>query len=216
MRCPEEIAVGALVLNALEPDEQQHLQQHLAGCAVCSHTFTELAELPHVLARVVPDDASAEPEAPPAMSELAFQRLRQQAAVRPRRPHQRFLLVAAALLVLVGGGVVAGLETADRTVLTSTVSATDGTVRARAELTSSESGTSITLVLDGVRPGEQCQLIVVGRDGREEIASTWTATYSGEASVMGSVGMQPREFDRMIIRTLDGRTLLTLEARLPK
>jgi len=215
MRCPEEITVGALVLNVLEPEEQQQMQRHLAGCALCSGTFKELADLPRVLARVVPDDESATPVPAPALSQVAFQRLRHEAAGKPRRRLQRHLLVAAALLVLLVGGVVAGLQAAEQPTPTSTVSATDGNVQARADLTPSDFGTRITLVLSGVRPGEQCQLIAVGRDGQEEIASTWTASYEGAASVTGSVGIQPSQLDHLVIRTLDGRTLLTLGVPLP-
>lgn len=216
MRCPEELAIGALVVNALEPDERLQLQLHIAGCADCRTTHRELADLTRALDLVTPKDLTAMARRP-APSELAYQRLRQVAARQPRRRAHRRLLIAAAALVIAAGGVAVavGLEQAEREASTSTVSASEGTVDARVVLTSTESGTRITLVLNGVAPGERCQLVAVGRDGEEEVASTWTATYAGAASVTGNVQLERSEVDQLIIRTLDGRTLVTLDAGQP-
>ena len=50
----------------------------------------------------------------------------------------------------------------------------------------------------------------VSRDGRRQTVSDWTATYSGTAHVIGGARMKPQDIDRLIIRTPDGRTLLSL------
>jgi hypothetical protein len=90
------------------------------------------------------------------------------------------------------------------------VSASQGEVRAQAQLRPIGSGTMVTLALHGVESGERCQLMVVSRDGRWEKASDWTATYSGTAEVVGSVPIKPQDIEKLVIRTPDGRTLLTM------
>ena len=61
------------------------------------------------------------------------------------------------------------------------------------------------------RPGDPVTFgVAVSRDGRWETASDWTATYEGTAHVIGAVPMKPQDIDRLLIRTPDGRTLLTM------
>lgn len=209
MRCPQEVAVGALVIGALEPEEHLDLQRHLSECARCTGTQRELADLTRTLDLVTADDVASMASSP-GPGELAYERLRHEAARRQHRRAPRRLLIAAALLVvLAGGGAAVGLEQAERAAI-STVSASQGTVHAQVVLLATESGTRITLILDGVRPEERCQLIAVDRDGREEIASNWTASCAGAAGVAGSVSTQRGDIDHLVIRTLDGQTLVTL------
>jgi anti-sigma-K factor RskA len=217
MTCMHEIDVGAYVLDALEPEERLRVRAHLATCPDCRATLRELEGLPRVLALVAAPESQPRvlPEAP---SELAFRRLAHRAtAVRPApRPvsvghHPRRWVIAAAAAAVVGvaggvGGVVASLGPAAPTA----VSATSGAVHARAELTAADGGTTINLALDGVASGERCELVAVSRDGRRETASDWTATYEGTAHVIGAVKIKPQDIDRLVIRTPDGRTLLSM------
>ncbi len=209
MRCPQEVEVGALVIGALEPEEHLEMQRHVSECARCAGTQRELADLTRALDLVTADDVMSMAGSP-APSELAYERLRHEAARRQHRQAPRRLLIAAAMLVVTAGGAAVGLEQAEHHAATAALSAVDGTVHAQAVLTPTETGTRVTLILDGVRPGERCQLVAVGRDGQEEIASNWTASYAGAAGVAGSVSTQRGDIDRLVIRTLDGQTLVTL------
>lgn len=218
MTCAHEIEVGAYVVDALEPDERMRVRAHLATCPDCRATLRELQGLPRLLAQVPAPDAQPRvlPEAP---SELAFRRFQHRAAAtRPRaraqgspagRPRRWVLAAAAAAVVGVAGGI--GGVVATRGPAGSTaVSASSGAIHARAELTASSGGTTIDLALGGVPSGQQCELVAVSRDGRWETASDWTATYTGTAHVVSAVRMKPQDIQRLVIRTPDGRTLLTM------
>jgi anti-sigma-K factor RskA len=123
---------------------------------------------------------------------------------------RRWVLVAAAAAVVgVAGGAGGVVASMDPTAPTA-VSATAGEVHARAQLTASSGGTRISLVLDGVPSGQRCELVAVSKDGRWETASDWTANYAGTARVIGSVPMQPADIDRLVIRTPEGQTLLSM------
>lgn len=202
--------MGALVIHALEPDEQLEMARHVSECARCAGTQRELADLRQALDLVTADDVTSMAGSP-APSELAFERLRHEAVRGRHRRGPRRLLIAAALLVVAAGGVAVGLEQTEHHAATATVSAVDGTVHAQAVLTPTETGTRVTLTLNGVRPGERCRLVAVGRDGQEEILSSWTASYAGAATVAGSVSTPRGDLDYLVIRTLDGQTLVTLQ-----
>jgi hypothetical protein len=119
------------------------------------------------------------------------------------------LVAAAAAVVGVAGGAGGVMASMGPTAPTA-VSATAGAVHARAQLTPSAGGTRISLALDGVPSGQRCELIAGSRDGRWETASDWTANYAGTARVIGSVPMAPEDIDRLLIRTPDGQTLLSM------
>ena len=216
MTCAHEIDVGAYVLDALEPEERQRVRDHLRTCAVCTATLRELEVLPRLLARVPAPEPAPTPvtEAP---GELAFRRLHRRAtaaagatASAPTRGPRRWLLVAAGVVAVgVAGG--AGAVVASSGPAASTkVSATAGPVHARAELTAASGGTAISLSLDGVASGQRCRLWAVSRDGRWETASDWTVDYLGTAHVTGTVRIRPQDIGRLVVRTVDGRTLLSM------
>jgi hypothetical protein len=203
--------VGAYVLDVLEPDERERMQHHLDSCRTCHAALLDLAALPTRLAAVTAADVlGARP--PDVPSELAFRRLHAVATgeARRRRRRARGVTVAAALVVVgVAGGVVA-LRSADGPPQPDVVTAAAGAVHARAALTATQNGTRVVLTLEGVPADEQCRLVAVGLQGQRQTASTWTATYDGDASVTGWLSMRPGDIDRLVIETLDGTTLLTL------
>jgi hypothetical protein len=217
MTCAHEIEVGAYVIDALEPEERTRMRAHLRTCAVCTASLEELEGLPAVLGKVpVPEVAPRVlTEAP---SELAFRRLQSRASAgrvaaareaAPLRGRRWVLVAAAAAAVGVAGGT--GIVMASQGPSAPTaVSATAGAIHGRAQLTPSSGGTRISLALDGIAPGQRCELVAVSRDGRWETASDWTATYAGSAHVIGSVPISPQDIDRLVVRTPDGRTLLTM------
>jgi hypothetical protein len=218
MTCMHEIEVGAYVLDVLEPDEWLRVRAHLTTCPDCRATLRELEGLPRLLAQV-PGPRPEPRVVVEAPSELAFRRLQHRAkAERPSAPARdgatgrpRRWVLAAAAAAVVGiaggaGGVVASLGASAPTA----VSATAGPVHGRAELMPSPGGTTISLALDGVASGQRCELMAVSRDGRWERASDWTANYEGTAHVVGGVTIKPQDIARLVVRTPDGRTLLSM------
>jgi anti-sigma factor RsiW len=211
--CAREIDVGAYVIDALEPAERERMREHLRTCAACRASLRELGGLPGLLARVPAplDTPHAVPEGP---GELAFRRLHRSAtaATAPAGPgrSRRWLLVAAAVVAIGAAGGVGEMVASSGTQGPTSVSATAGAVHGRADLSPTAAGTSITLALDGVASGQRCELVAVSRDGRWQTASDWTASYSGTAHVTGTVRIRAQDIDRLLIRTPDGRTLLSM------
>jgi hypothetical protein len=154
----------------------------------------------------------------PVPSELAFRRLRSATGAgpvrhrAPRRPARRWLLAAAAVLVVGGAAAGAVAATSGGTPAPETVTASAGALHVTASISPAATGSRITLALNGVPEGQSCELTVQARDGHWETASRWTADYEGEAHVTGDVRIAPQDLQRLVVRTLDGRTLLSMAA----
>lgn len=136
------------MLGALDADERERVEAHLAGCAECSVELGELAPLPGLLQRV--------PEAD---------------VIRATDP-------------------VTGLH-------------------AQVTLTSSPRGTDLALKLTGVTAGEECSLVASAGDQRD-VTACWDATYTGEATFIGSTYFAVDQIDMLVIETPAGRALLTM------
>ena len=208
-RCREQVTVGPYVLGVLEPVDRDQMQQHLSTCAACTAELDDLAGLRRHLAAVDPADLVDPPTLVPG--ELAFRRF--EAAVRQTRRHarRRGIAVAAAVVLAVavtGGALV--MRSHDQPQQPQVISAAAGGVHGRAVLTPTQNGTQVQLTFGGVRSHERCRLVAVGRDGSRQTASTWTATYEGDVSVTASLSSRPRDIDRFVVETLDGKTLLIL------
>jgi anti-sigma factor RsiW len=213
VNCRHAVDVGAYVVDALEPDERQALAAHLPTCAECTAELRDLERLPALLA-LVPGPAAGEPV--PVPSELAFRRLQRSATgAHPARhraaraPRRRWLLLAAAVIVLGGAGA-AGVVATSGSAGPETVSASAGALHVQAAITPVASGSRIALTLSGVPQGQQCELTVQAGDGHWETASRWTADYAGTAQVTGTVRIAPGDLKQMVVRTPDGRRLVTL------
>ena len=214
-RCPDQVNVGAYVLGALEPDERERMQRHLGRCPACSADLDELAALPTSLA-AGPRAQALDGRRPVVPSERAFRRLHAVATGERRRRRRAAAAVAAAVLVVsVGVAGVVALRSADGPPQRDVVTAAAGAVHAQAALTATQNGTRVVLTLEGVPANEQCRLVAVSRHGQRQTASTWTATYHGEASITGWLSMPPGDIDRLVVETLDGDALLTLPSPQP-
>jgi hypothetical protein len=207
--CPVEESLGVLVLGALDPAERDQVETHARECASCAAMLSELAPLPGLLHRI---DLPALDDQPPAyLLDRAIEQARaEEPVLRPLRGWKVIALVgaaAAAAVVLVVSMLVSNQPHSFTVAATSPV--TD--VEASVTVTPTDSGTELDLTLEGVAAGEHCQLVVVGRDGEREVASTWIANYEGEASIIGNTWITRADLRRFEITTLDGRTLVTVD-----
>jgi hypothetical protein len=120
-------------------------------------------------------------------------------------------VIAAALLVpaLLGGGEPTPHPAASRSIV---VDRTDPrtSVYANVTLDREDSGTQLTLVLGGVRPGEHCRLVARNAAGREETAASWVATYTGTASVTGTTSFPRKSITSLQVVRGDGVVLVSL------
>jgi hypothetical protein len=213
VRCEHEISVGAYVLDALEPDEQLLMQQHVHECPVCSAAVQELEGLPRLLAGV---PTPGETPIAPAPSEFAFERFRRSAtavAAPPRRRGRwRWAVASAAAALVIGGAVATGVAVTATVAAPETVEAVHNGVHVVATYLPATTGTDVTVALDGIPMGQQCELVAVSRSGREEVAGSWTVTSAGTYQWSGWVAMEDEDVATWEVRTADGRPLVSVPA----
>ena len=206
--CPVEESLGVLVLGALDPVERDQVEAHARECPSCAAMLSELAPLPGLLHRV---DLPTLEDPPAYLLERAIAQARadEPVALKRRRWKAAALVVAAAaaVVVLLVSMLVSNQPHSFTVSATSPVTDVEATIR----IMPTDSGTELDLTLEGVDAGEHCQLVVVGRDGEREVASTWIANYEGEASIIGNTSIMRADLRHLEVTTLDGRTLVTVE-----
>lgn len=227
-----EIALGALVLGALDPAEREQVEAHVQTCPACAAALAEIAPLPGLLHRAALSPAELELEPAPQRildGALASVRAEQAAAapapapapvgpasaplapvvpLRRRRLLPLLAAVAVAVLALVLGGAVWQARHQGPTTMTASGASVANGVKATVVMTPTEAGTTLDLTLSGVTPGEHCSLVAVSSTGTHEVTSTWVANYEGEATITGSTGISLADIARFDITTPDGQTLL--------
>jgi hypothetical protein len=220
MTCRLTVDLGAYLLGALEPAEEERLRAHLGTCPECRDECTQLCGLPGRLGALTPNDLEGlealegleTTEPSPAM----FDGLLRRAAEETRRRNRRRRVAGAAAAAAVLAAVVAGALTVTggpgHAPESTTVSATnDAThVQASARLTSRSWGTQVALRLSGVAPGQRCVLVARARNGGRDTAASWVATYNGTADIRGTTAIPRDELRRLDVLTRSGRRLLTL------
>jgi hypothetical protein len=223
------MALGVYVLGALEPGERAEVERHLATCPGCRGELTELAPLPGLLGRLslpevptaVPASAAADQPAAQPGPDLLDRVLHQAAAVRAaeaappaaRRRWRWLVAAAAAVVLLAGGGIaVARHNTARPTTQPPAAVATDPTTHVILQASTSARGwgTSLDVQVRGAPPGQRCRLLAVDRDGHQEIAATWQATYAGRATVTGATAIPATGLVALQVVDDAGRALVNL------
>jgi hypothetical protein len=175
--CPTTAtALGAYVLGALEPEERRRFEEHLDHCAICTAELAEFATIPALLDRARPEDLEPIEVTPsPELFDRVSAAARGTSAPAPHS--RRWLLVAAAVLALlgVGAGVViwAANQPAD------TVTATSGPVQVTMKASGDDEGTAIDVTVAGLGPGEICRLVAVDADGEHYPAGEWYVSDEG-------------------------------------
>jgi hypothetical protein len=104
------VDVAAYVLGILDEPDDAAFSQHFANCPRCRAEFREFSDLPRLLDQVKPNRTARQrshPPAAPGKQVLARALEEISAERRTRRGHTRWLVAAAATLVVGTGGVVA-------------------------------------------------------------------------------------------------------------
>jgi len=219
------IALGAYLLEALDPAEAVEVRSHLAGCAACRDELALLAPLPGVLSRLgargslampAPAAPPPVPSAPPGLLERTVAEIG-----RRRRSLRLRLRIAAGFgaLTLAGAGVAAGFLIAGHVnapppaqvaaVHASGTNPANG-VRVTADVFREDWGSSIHLTVSGVKPGDDCQLWAVGRSGAQQELGSWRVGYEGWATVDGATDMPAAQISTLKVVTSSGSNLMTL------
>jgi anti-sigma factor RsiW len=180
----DPIELGALALGLLTPEQIRAARQHLTGCAMCRREYEELTEMTGVLGELPPE---AFLDGPPD-GDLVLQRTLRQIRAETGAHRRRKVLgmVAAAAVVvaaIAGGGVAIGRASvplvpppgtsAGAVVLAG--SGADG-VTMRATLGPAASWVRLTASVAGIPAGQRCRILVVARDGSQEVAGSWVVS----------------------------------------
>jgi len=194
------LLLGGYLLGGLDEQDVQTVDGHLRTCAECREELDHLGVVPGLLQRL-PHNLRSAPLAPPSPVHLEtlLRQVRAGRRARQRRARLQWLAAAAAVLVLMVGGVfyvtrgsavlpvpapttATTVQAAGRTVdFTSTVGCSGEAV-----LIGRQWGTSIAVRLKSLPPGGPYILEVVDRNGHAEQAATWGQTASGGATVTGA------------------------------
>ncbi|WBB59055.1 zf-HC2 domain-containing protein [Streptomyces sp. WMMC500] len=227
--------VGAYAIGALEHDEAERFEEHLAGCERCAAALAELVPVADMLADVPPPQ---EQEPPPGALDRLLAEL---TAVRARQRRVRRKLVvavAAAAVVAVAAPVVTAVvltgdepaEQRQEDVAGQEVRAVDPEtgVEARIGMRPVTWGTSVDLDLRGVTGPRRCDLQAVGKDGSHETVTSWgvpadgygagtgrNAGASGQGGgnslrTSGGTSMSPDDIDHFEVVTSDGDRLVVV------
>jgi anti-sigma factor RsiW len=206
MTCPVTTDLGAYVLGALEPGERHHVEGHLADCPACAAELAELEPLPALLDRVPREDL--EPVAVTPSPEL-FDRLVAAADLRPARRRGRLLLVAAALVAVLGlGAGVTWWLTGDDA---RTSSAVAGSVEATLTASSARDGSALDVTVAGLRSEELCTMVAIDDDGRRHPAGEWRTSEAGDGRWVGWSAVEPSSLDEVVLLGDGGRELVRLD-----
>jgi hypothetical protein len=225
-------SLGVYVLGAIDPAERGLVDAHLVTCRDCRDELAGLAGLPALLARVNPDEISricADDTVRPMGSddhppEELLGTVLGLAEARRRRNRWRYLSVAAAVVVI-AGGLFAGLSSATSTTVTHTVliggagtgtwdsaSGTNQATGATATVAYSHQlwGNAFQVLVNRIPLGTTCQLWVVHPDGsRTQVAAWTTARDEGKVWYGGSMPSTAGSINKFEI-TAGDRLLLTV------
>lgn len=194
----DPVELGALALGLLTPEQARAAQWHLTGCAMCRREYEELTEMTGVLGELPPE---AFLDGPPD-GDLVLQRTLRQIRVETgaRRRRRVLGMVAAATVVVAafaGGGVAIGRASVPLVpppgssvgAMVLTGSGPDG-VTMRATLGPAVNWVRLTASVAGIPAGEHCRILVVARDGSEEVAGSWVVSGSpGGVTLDGSAAV---------------------------
>lgn len=218
------MSLGVYVLGAIDPAERAEVDRHLSGCERCRGELASLAGLPAMLSRVSEEQVERLGPPPEELFESILAR-----AGRERRTRHRWSVVwhvAAAVALVVATGAGMGLVTGDEgrpaprpsaTAPPQTGQALAGEdpvtgVRAQVRLLPKRWGTALDMRLTGAPRGAHCQMIVVDRNGRRDIAGAWAVPYAaregGPAEYFGSSMIFSDQVASIEVRTVDGRRLV--------
>lgn len=210
-------ALGVYVLGAIEPAERSRLEAHLETCQACREELAAMAGLPALLGRVDVrqlEHVTGPPEDEDFLGTL-LTRAAEERAAKPRFRARRlwgplalaaaFLLVAGFALggLFLGGG---GHHTAQAVPSASRqVSAVDPQTRLQLKiaLTPEEWGTFLSVHIKDAPANAWCELRVMDKTGKYDVAASWTIEREGYGDYYGSTGIPLNDISRFEVVRLD-------------
>jgi putative zinc finger protein len=198
--------VQRYLAGTLDEERTRLLEQHLLTCVQCSDEVVEFHEFQRIVDTVL--------NGPPPDGDLVLQRALRQIraeAAAGRRRRAALLATAAAVVAALAltTGVVVG-QSGD-SLGPVRASATDaGTGAGLAVSFAQTSGWShISAAVTGIPVGEQCELVLVGKDGRSTVAAGWKAAAT-QSTVDASVLMDPADIASVRLENTAGKQFVSV------
>ncbi|MGN6795200.1 MAG: anti-sigma factor family protein [Streptosporangiaceae bacterium] len=176
--------VAAYSFGLLEQEDKLEFEAHLAQCESCTAELAELSAMAGLFANVDPVEPGQDEPDDAAIADL----VRRRAISNLRRTRQRAFLTAAACLVLLGGGVAAGVAVAPEqgppSVLAmqghthSAINPANG-VHGKVGLVDFAWGTQVILDLASVRGPLTCEMVAISRSGQRQVIAGWQVPAAG-------------------------------------
>ncbi|MGW0880189.1 zf-HC2 domain-containing protein [Streptomyces sp. NPDC002671] len=212
--------VGAYALGVLDEAEAFRFEDHLMECPQCAAHVTEFGPTTRQLLlyrRATPRFVHPMAQPGPRLLDRLLGELAHRRRVRRRRT--LYGLAASVVLAVAGPGLVvfAGHDSGGTQGTAHVTAATDPSTGVWARVTSADEDSGSLLRLE-IRDGSgvhACRLVAVGRDGSEQVVTSWTNTGDGirPLTTLGSAALHPDQIARYEVRTAEGKRLVTLRAR---
>lgn len=213
---------AAYLLGALEPDERQAYERHLASCPICQQSTAELSGLPAVLALVDPaslDTLEAEP-LPESLLPRLLAEVNRHRSRRTLRTAATGFLVACLLVGLAFGGVRYWSDTQrPHTLVMQAVGPDSAGIYATVRLLGDGSATRIQLDCgyhsnSAVNyPGESepsYRMVVFNRAGMMRDLGSWTPQRGEDVEIIRDSPWRRQALSRIEIATTTGEVVLQL------
>jgi hypothetical protein len=208
----DPVELGALALGLLPPEQAAAARRHVDACAMCRREYEELREMTGVLGELPPEAFLDGPPDGDLVLQRTLRQIRTETAARGRR---RLLgsIVAAAVVVaaVAGGGVAIGRASVPLVpppgsavgALVLTGTGADGATL-RTTLGPTGAWVRLTASVTGIRAGARCRILVVARNGAQEIAGSWVVSGTPGGSVDGSAAVALPDVAAVVVQDETG------------
>jgi anti-sigma factor RsiW len=215
---------AAYVLGSLSAADRREFELHMANCPDCRQAVAELSGVPALLSQLDREDVAAmesgpPPAATPEMSPELLPTLLATVRFRRRRTRLTTWVASAAAAVVLGIGVLVGVQTHSSTAPQQVTASAQpmaqvGThlLDSTVSLTSQHWGTFINLKCVCLAPlnahHDTLAMVVVGRDGSQTRLATWVAEPGHTATPAGSISTPVDQIAAVQIVSADGGEVL--------
>lgn len=234
----DHVDVDGYIEGSLDEEEARHVDAHVASCPVCARDVATLREAQELL-RGLPPEALL--DGPPEDAALLLQRTLRQArseTVRsrtgrvPLRPAEAFGAAAAAVVLLVVGAAAGRMSVPGPQEIAAPAAPPPPGVSAPSDVRfasalDSRTGARLTVrvmpadgwfrinaAVTGIPVGEPCHLVVIGRDGRKEVAGGWLVSEDGATggvTLDGSALMSMDDAAAVVVENTSGRQFVQVD-----
>ena len=216
--------LGALALGLLDPDRTRAVEEHLATCATCRRDLEDLTAVTDLLGEVPPEAFLEGPPDGDLVLQRTLRQIRTETAAQRRRTRlPRLAAAAAAVALVLAGGVTLGRATAPEPLVVASAAPREGAVTLRGD---GEPGVSMAAVVSpaagwvrvsatvkGIKAGERCRVLVLARDGHRAVASEWLTSARGEGEgtqVDGAAIVAPDQVAGVAVENEAGKEFVVL------